>query len=659
MLTGRNTIDNPIAINPSIALAMQPTIRSPTWTQLAAASDGAAIKAISVPRSGRKRDHGFRSLLPIPAWLAAALMAANTEDAASLCITAIQAIRDFDTRAASESFIDARETENESRSDDDDDDDDNDKDENTAPPGSARAILEWIPMFLWAVATKAATGCPYALVDTAPMERWCASVRAKCFGPLLHVDPGSNGNSPPTTVPSNQLDIRLGALTSTLERMAQMQDERTKAEKDEKEIKAFRKLEPFTQEMILFASEPAETDADTDIFTIAPRLQPVSSYAKLLALGNVAQAKLHLDLAIQTRHKCPISLPLATVNAILNGRLTWSDHTNPEAFSIFACFKPGALAINTTSDEFLALQLKSSEGKGLSDADVARSTRVEHRAPRDVHELGEFIGAFALILAFIFGSSSTVHKAINGWVTHIRDNELLYTQQIQADRAFGCKVLALIDRAVQLYFRECMVRDRQLGAARMLTFDRYQNEIMMNTFTYTALPASIARLVSTSVTPTSTPNPTPSSSSHSTSGGHTPVFNFEQIPTFQATPDRIARMLNTLSTAPNWTGPSHGPCKPCPKYHSGGACIAECPRADTHRCPRHDEIGPYIKWLRDTGNANTSPHNPNNRSNKFNNDSGTSNNTNKRRGAPSPSPERSTKTVKFAARTKTDSRTDF
>jgi hypothetical protein len=296
------------------------------------------------------------------------------------------------------------------------------------------------------------------------------------------------------------------------------------------------------------------------------------------------------------------------------------------------------------------------EGKGLSDADVARSTKVEHRAPRDVHELGEFIGAFALILAFVFGGDSTVHKAVRSWVTHIRDNELLYTQQVQADRAFGCKVLALIDRAVQLYFRECMLRDRQLGAARMLTFDRYQNEIMMNTFTYTALPASIAQLITTSTTPI--PTPIPSSNFHSTSAGHTPVFNFEQIPTFQATPDRIARLLNTLSTAPDWTGPAHGPCKPCPKYHSGGACIAECPRADTHRCPRQDEIGPYIKWLRDKGSSTNSPYNPNNRSNKSNYSSGTTN-TNKRRGAPSPSPEHGTKTVKFATTTKTEPKTDF
>jgi hypothetical protein len=92
---------------------------------------------------------------------------------------------------------------------------------------------------------------------------------------------------------------------------------------------------------------------------------------------------------------------MATVNAILNGRLTWSDHTNPEAFSIFACFKPGPSNIGTTQDDFLALQLKSLEGQGLSEADVIRSTKVTFRAPQDEHQLGEFIGAFSLVLTII------------------------------------------------------------------------------------------------------------------------------------------------------------------------------------------------------------------------------------------------------------------
>jgi hypothetical protein len=197
-----------------------------------------------------------------------------------------------------------------------------------------------------------------------------------------------------------------------LERVVQLADERMKTDQLDKDQKSFKKLEPFTQEMILFASEPLEADDDTGNPVLVNRTTPVESYARLIRLGNVAQAKLYLDKVIMVKHKCPVSLPLATVNAIMNGRLTWSDHSNPEAFSIFACFKPGPSVIGADSDDFLALQLKSSEGQGLSDSDVARSTKVMLRIPKDEHQLGEFVSAFTIVLSIIFGPNSTVCQVL-------------------------------------------------------------------------------------------------------------------------------------------------------------------------------------------------------------------------------------------------------
>ena len=109
--------------------------------------------------------------------------------------------------------------------------------------------------------------------------------------------------------------------------------------------------------MILFASEPTTNDVDADCTKL------VDSYTRLLQLGNVAQAKIHLDHMLQVVHKCPVNLPYSTMNTVLNGHLTWADQTNPEACSIFSCFKPGPSATDTSSNNFLALQLKSAGGK--------------------------------------------------------------------------------------------------------------------------------------------------------------------------------------------------------------------------------------------------------------------------------------------------------
>ena len=59
MLTGRNTIDNPITIDPVVGLAIQPTFKMPSWAQLAASADGAApVKGIHQPGSRQEAPKG-------------------------------------------------------------------------------------------------------------------------------------------------------------------------------------------------------------------------------------------------------------------------------------------------------------------------------------------------------------------------------------------------------------------------------------------------------------------------------------------------------------------------------------------------------------------------------------------------------------------------
>jgi hypothetical protein len=357
------------------------------------------------------------------------------------------------------------------------------------------------------------------------------------------------------------------------------------------------KLEPYTRAMILFVSERIQVEDNSGDIHWEVRPQPTDPYTQLLQLGNVAQAKLHLDHIIQTIHKCPVSLPIATVNAILHGRFTWSEETNPEAFSIFACFSPEPSAVDTHSDDYLALQLKSAEGQGLSDTDVSRSTKVILRVPCMEHQLAEFIGAFALLLSTLFGPHAPVHLAVQSWLAHIRENQMVYAQLIRVDTTFGSKVLALIDRAIQLYFRACLDPIRQAGAERLLMFDTYQTQIVMNTFAYTVLPAAITCLLlqSPSTGATSSSLHTNSSSTPTPVNG-TPVFNMDRLPSFRVAPDLVSTLQNRVSTAPTWHHP-HPPCRACPRYQSGGECVSTCPRAATHRPPRDAEIDPYLKWV--------------------------------------------------------------
>jgi hypothetical protein len=172
---------------------------------------------------------------------------------------------------------------------------------------------------------------------------------------------------------------------------------------------------------------------------------------------------------------------------------------------------------------------------------------------------------------------------------------MVYAQLMRTDPAFGSKVLALIDRATQLYFRACLDPARRAGAERLLTFQAYQTQIIMNTFAFTTLPASIAQLVSRPQAPVAAGTPTSSGPTTSVASGP-PVFNPDRLPSFQANPDQVAILQNRVSSAPMWSYP-HPPCRPCPRYHSGGECVTTCPRADTHRPPRDEEIAPYANWV--------------------------------------------------------------
>jgi hypothetical protein len=216
MLTGRHTVDNPVAIDPSRGLAIQTSqnFACLTWNALAAAPDGDSIKAVTATRTGPKYPGGPRPLLPIPPWLAAALMDAGTNKAADLCLIVIQAIRDFDTRAmaspAAAAALAALDHARDNAHDDEgkgegEGNGDNPNDGPTdpddfvlvAPPlDTAQAILWRIPVFLWAVAASKIVGCAVTLADSLPVERWCTSVRSLCFGSPFGPTTPANANEP-------------------------------------------------------------------------------------------------------------------------------------------------------------------------------------------------------------------------------------------------------------------------------------------------------------------------------------------------------------------------------------------------------------------------------------------------------------------------------
>eukprot|EP00978_Attheya_sp_CCMP212_P028030 scaffold95621_cov31-Attheya_sp.AAC.1 len=84
---------------------------------------------------------------------------------------------------------------------------------------------------------------------------------------------------------------------------------------------------------------------------------------------------------------------MSTCQAIHTGTLRWSNPDYPQAFSIFACPYAGAMQNGAALDqEAQELLLKVTEGKGLSDIDVQKATKILLYAPRDIDIAARMIG---------------------------------------------------------------------------------------------------------------------------------------------------------------------------------------------------------------------------------------------------------------------------
>ena len=385
-LLGRNSTPMPAVVDPATVLAIPSGasrgLRVPLYETLTTAKDAAAFKATTPSTRANSDQLTCRSLLAIPPFLASVLMRADSTDPSVLGVLAIRALRDFDSRASQNMAEEERKDEDApgwEQLEDPNSDMQWRRTDELACTSMADAVR-----FLWAVCNGHIPSATLLPATSSQAEDWAADVTRRCLARAVTPSPTGTHRTAGTS-PSDDTMVNLATSIAALTDQFAKQEDRLLDAKTEKEEKGFAHLPSFTRELILFVSGDVETTDQTGSVTTTPRTRPIQSCQELLKLANVALAKQHLDYHLQTVHNCPTSVPMATALAITMGRFTWPNETVPDAFSIFA-FAPLELggATNPT-DEFVHLQLKSEEGKGLSDADVSRSMKVQHRLPQTEH----------------------------------------------------------------------------------------------------------------------------------------------------------------------------------------------------------------------------------------------------------------------------------
>jgi len=224
--------------------------------------------------------------------------------------------------------------------------------------------------------------------------------------------------------------------------------------------------------MVLKASS---TDAENTLTV------PTESYSEFLEQKNAGDAKGYLQYQLESIKVSNFMPCMLLVSALHKGFFFW-DHKNlPSNFSIFLCSKP--TPISSTASETITFAMKSENGNGLTDSEIAKTLWQVKQLPRDIHEVLEQLQNLYSLCTLVFGEQATVTKAIKTMYQHIMNNKEHYSSHQAHDDTFLINVLQRLDTAVQLHIRSwhhaedsCDVNDD------CLDFIQDFKEIMTNKF---------------------------------------------------------------------------------------------------------------------------------------------------------------------------------
>ena len=174
--------------------------------------------------------------------------------------------------------------------------------------------------------------------------------------------------------------------------------------------------------MVINASEliPIDTTDDNGD-PMTERTTFMDSYMHFLEQPSSGAAKQFLDHYLNDKKCCSTNISLSTCVALYSGSIHWMGIMKPEAFSMLTCYHL-ASSHTMSSMEAAGLHLKSAKGFGLSDADVAKATKVILLAPQSMDMLVKMCAVFAMLL-LTFGEKAPMTTAFLNQCNDFRDKQ--------------------------------------------------------------------------------------------------------------------------------------------------------------------------------------------------------------------------------------------
>jgi hypothetical protein len=221
----------------------------------------------------------------------------------------------------------------------------------------------------------------------------------------------------------------------------------------------FDSFPPATKKMTLFTSERG-TDGEKPS-------APVSSFAELLALSNVAYVQNHIQNFLLNTKGRDAFIPMGLCAAIRTASFISDASDRPGAFSLFCC-GPQVLDRSTAgnresydyTNNLVQMQLKTTDTTtGFSDKDIKTMTKLSFTAPRDFHKLARLVENMAGITEILFGARSPLTDMLYDWRHFL-------TRAVGSTRAHGRNSrlqTRMVHRPTNATIFGTLHRGRQLG----------------------------------------------------------------------------------------------------------------------------------------------------------------------------------------------------
>jgi hypothetical protein len=505
------------------------------------------------------------NLLPIPAFLVAALMRTYASDAATLCLAAINAIKDRAEKAGEDPAL----SQNAKR---------------------AAYVAAW----LWNVARRDRNG-RLKCVQIGPV----ANPRADEWSRKCHLkylaDRAAPAGQPAIDATSEVWTNLANALALQATDRAGANATTTASKKQ-----GFEAFPLATQRLILTASEREE---DGQV-----RSQPLPTYVEILELGNAAYVGQHFQIHLNEGLGLDVMLPTGFCSAVRMAAFISVMKDRPEAFSLFSCGPQPLVGTTITTadddsaghDDIMRMQLKIADSTtGLSDKDVKKLTVVKHTIPKDFEDLSKLLENFAGVTGLVFGTASPITSMLRGWVrflTKSGGSQVSNLRQLAfTDASAPSRVGWFIERRLQQFLTACASADHaDLVDLELFDFSQARQQLRDGAFVYPLCPFLKAKL-----------NPGTSGSQQSRASGSQKAAAGRSGYPEDVVINPAGRGAK-LSSKDHWqTFIDHASEAPLPglccRYHLNGQCKRGCYYGDTHvqlTAEQKTALGPWVAKCR-------------------------------------------------------------